>query len=115
MKKDEILNMPAGREMDYKIARDILNLSALEDSSAGILLPVDIQVKHYSTDMAAARKVVEHFQFKAIIKRALTLSSSIKSDGTPYHWTAWVGLVGATADTAPLAICRAALLSISHD
>ncbi len=53
MTRDEIMKLK-GRELDYKIAKEILDLDCLKDPPYGILLPVEVLVKEYSADMRAA-------------------------------------------------------------
>lgn len=104
MTRDEILNMPAGREMDYLIAEKVLELSILKDGT-GILLPIDLQVKNYSTDIAAAWGVVEKFPTMSLTFRGKYWFCDLNQVDFDYT----------QADTAPLAICRAALLTLVEE
>lgn len=121
--------MEAGRELDALIAERVMGLNPVKNSNPYNMIFtrrrdwVDMddyyyegeddgyhfvdEVPHYSTDIAAAWKVVEH----------------MKADGWQCHMRGWVnsndwqcGFVHPggqmswnTADTAPLAICCAAL------
>ena len=106
MTKDEILNMPAGPEMDLLISDAVLKHSAEEWNKrfwAGY--------SEYSTDIAAAWQVVEelrNFKTKTQAGHPLLLQE--------YFWNktyfAEFGATSAEAPTAPLAICRAALLAV---
>ena len=109
----------AGRETDYCIAEVVLNLTCLHDPQTGILLPVDIQVKQYSTDLSAAMERVVFklktdgaaFGIKPSFGRAwqaefyvpLTKDDARRAEGYG-NWKYW-----ARAETLPLAICHAAL------
>lgn len=107
MTQDEILNMPAGREMDELIAR-IIYPEAIEFFA----FPC------YSTDISAAWEVVEN-------RLRSGISSEIISHypGKDYVATFWTVKNSeienlndfdehiARAETAPLAICRSVLIS----
>jgi hypothetical protein len=91
MTRDEILNMPAGREMDVTVGYHVMDLVA----------PPEIYPE-YSTDIAAAWGVVEgqeefYFEFKNGKYFAMIADNFETSN---------------EADAAPLAICRAALLAV---
>jgi hypothetical protein len=114
MTRDEIENTPAGKEMDALIAREIFGMTidktfkgewvvnpsyyvgSLGESRARGWAP-----KPYSTDIAAAWEVVE----KKLVGMHLGF---ILTDMWELTW----GEIGVIADTAPLAICRAALLAV---
>ena len=89
--------MDAGREMDYKIAKDILELDCLKDPPYGILIPVEAQVEHYSTDYAAALPLIEDDYY------------SIEKSGDTYQVTLHYPTFYGEGNTLPLAICRAVL------
>jgi hypothetical protein len=94
MTRDEILNMPAGRKMDILVSEKVMHD-----------IPGQAMISLYSTDIAAAWEVVEKM---------------IEADGFFQMYYASTGewlvdldteenLIG--EKTAPLAICRAALLA----
>jgi hypothetical protein len=124
MTKDEILNMPAGREMDALIAEKLMGYVngrkcyRYADNSGDWWTT---HIPHYSTDIEAAWEVLEKMR------------ADCSGGGEPDyimlncykelepHWYCakiWahhdgdIPEVEATAETAPLAICRAALLAI---
>ncbi len=64
---------------------------------------------HYSTDIAAAWEVVEKFQAEDFDVR---VGFCRWRDDGRVGWLAWVGKADALADTAPHAICLAALKAV---
>ena len=138
---DAIDAMPAGREMDVEIHRRIFDLRVewhddepyvpnREEKFFGI-----IPIPHYSTDIAAAFEMIEKMQAKGYTLELYSPGALINDEfsthsvGWGVEFYAWDkpglrgGRVGATAshlmdrkdgvpvETAPLAICRAALKS----
>ena len=115
MTRDDILNMPAGREMDALIEKLVFCHAPYLDSLDIWRVAVDENMERvlpkYSTDIAAAWEVTEKFwsvkvnkyldgkEWRAYVVR-LSNDNKSNSDG------------GSFADTAPLAICRAALLAV---
>lgn len=132
MTPDEIAAMPAGREMDARVAETVMGWLVVEGGGEDwyerlvtrwpclVMFPAGNVCLHRSeygeseswkpsTDIAAAWEVVEHLQKSGWW---LLLTSPRKS--TPL-WTAVLpGLVYSESETAPLAICRAALLAVVH-
>lgn len=128
MTRDEILNMPAGREMDVLIAEDIMGLKLWYGDPTGFNITENItywQTEYvdndgeycvtcprYSTNISAAWEVME--RLKIITKVAgtntiriyptLGIGVNIMGLNEPEEWI--------VADTASLAICRAALLTV---
>lgn len=103
MTRDEILNMPAGRKMDLLIARILY-----PEATQLIIMP------KYSTDIAAAWEVVEFFHPNFSVDLSYDDPQTVEeikwccelcANKEPYDD------FEARADTAPLAICRAALLA----
>jgi hypothetical protein len=104
MTKEEILAMEAGRELNYLVAKHIFNMDNTD------YIP-------YSENISAAWEVVEKIgqnKFKVEILRS--------SDGKYFATCKKVGSVSdklfevyAKADTAPEAICKAALLAVMED
>jgi hypothetical protein len=108
MTRDEILNMPAGREMDVTIGYHVMDLVA----------PPGVYPE-YSTDIAAAWEVVEKIseQKNAQVYICTNFSSEFGDTFYVEIYKNWDGeqeqiLTSATAETAPLAICRGALLAV---
>lgn len=145
--KEQILSMPAGREMDAKIGRDVMGLDVrVSQSWQGDLTALGVpgqKVKfmgeftaerewveegdyfyvdgdgeshvlpNYSTDIAAAWQVVEKMQsepleyyFEINKTPSIPYSKTGKS-----HWHCELGGAFVFDESAPLAICRAALLA----
>ena len=110
MTRDEILNMPAGREMDALIAvaigwviEDVTAISPSGSKWARNVHGDDAWLPYYSTDIAAAWEVVVEFNNEC------TLNNVHGIWGVHFH-----GGVG-ESKSAPLAICRAALLAVMED
>lgn len=96
MTRDEILAMPAGREMDVLVGRHVMDLVG----------PPDLYWE-YSTDISAAWMVVEKFPFCSLDFDATTWRCEL-SDGDKI----FIASSDLRNPSAPLAICRAALLSV---
>jgi hypothetical protein len=90
MTREEIIKMPAGREMDVTIGYHVMDLVA----------PPEIYPE-YSTDIAEAWRVVEKYQNSKIVKRGGFYFCDLDQEDYDYS----------QADTAQLAICKAALLA----
>lgn len=96
MTRDKILNMPAGREMDVTVGYHAM----------GLVAPPEIYPE-YSTDIVAAWEVMEKMKFH--------LSPFGGNKGL---WMCYdnhdlnVAEIITVAETAPLSICRAALLAV---
>jgi len=98
MTKDEIMNMPAGREMDTLIAKSIFgNVKKSWDW--------EFTLPSYSTDISAAWRVVEKMS-DGETPNDVELRTSVRG------WRCDFFKGYANAETAPLAICRAALLAV---
>lgn len=110
MTRDEILNMPAGREMDKLVSKKVLHL---ED-----------WIPFLSSDIGKAWEVVR----KLKNKYSVSVSEDSKKErvgGKSYSSVVWVqeestenydGIVAHVyAETSPLAICRAALLTVMEE
>ena len=108
MNRDEILNMPAGREMDALVAEKVMEWHMVK--WVGWCNDNDIlmhSVFFPSTDISAAWEVVE---------KLTMFSIAGPIPGKPY-FSVWVYIKGkghtnTTGETAPLAICKAALISV---
>lgn len=101
--------MPAGRDMDVLVAGRVFDYSLTGD---GYIKLFDAETKnpsvwvrqipHYSTDIAAAWQVAMKFTGFSIGHRNGTFEGYV--DGSPESLV--------YAETAPLAICRAALKAV---
>lgn len=120
MTRDEILNMEAGREMDALIGKEVMGCDVSVNkhgvpfcqcrggihSSYSEEREVWPSLDCYSTDISAAYNVVDKFEIFNV--------ESWREDGK----SGACAIVNADldlaviADTAPLAICRAALLAV---
>ena len=117
MNKDEILNMSAGREMDMLVGEKVMGwiYNQLGDAWIREGQPwVGCDAFHPSTDISAAWDVVEklHSDF------SIDLSYDDPQTIEPIKWCCELYAKSepyqdyeARADSAPLAICRAALLA----
>ncbi|SDY98057.1 BC1872 family protein [Hymenobacter psychrophilus] len=121
MTREEIEQMPAGREMDGLIAHMVIGAqtqvieSDWRYDSQHMERRPDRPWEHmpyYSTEIGAAWDVVERLDKTAQLCDVTRINGGAtylhhcevwNTSGEPYH--------RATADTAPLAICRAALLA----
>lgn len=103
MTRDEILNMPAGREMDLLIA-DTFSLKEGQ---------VFVYIEPFSTNMEAAWKVVEKTAKEPFAWDISSINVGGKTIWSALYWGIEEVFCEAEADTAPLAICRAALLATS--
>lgn len=133
MTRDEILNMPAGREMDALIAEKVMGkrVFCANEELGGIVSGSIVRqgvwqmcedgamyddrtvyaesIPHYSEGIAAAWEVVEKMQTidaerPTEILRLPSVDNKWRVRFTTQIFPGW-------GDTAPLAICRAALLA----
>ncbi len=101
MTHDEILNMPAGQDMDMLIAENVLML----DNNGWNELFFHNRTK-FSTDISAAWEVVEKIES---IGKSWEMWANTKE---PLIHVRIGNKRTCRAVTAPLAICRAALLAV---
>ncbi len=119
MTRDDILNMPASREMDALIANMVMGwkwvttqrmadgeLTGISRDEGGVTY-VDT-VPNYSKGLSAAWEVVN-------ICHQYKIGSPSNLGNTFAFVQLRMKSAQATADTAPLAICRAALLAVMDD
>jgi hypothetical protein len=130
--REEILNMPAGREMDALVAEKVMEQTDFshpgffwgegttedgKDGWDGFQCPrcnADSEdggkcCKHYSTSIAAAWEVVEKINKEHDVQIAIGKDEK-ENRVEVLLWGSDSGCV--YAPTAPLAICRAALLAV---
>ena len=103
MKRQEILNMPAGKKMNQLIWWKIFDMFPTPPNNDMNFLP------DYSGDMNVAWSVLEkHIKTSGSVFNPFVEKTpkgfACSFDGINYAWE---------CDTAPLAICRAALLIVS--
>lgn len=125
MTRDEIEKMPAGREMDVLIAKHVMGLTvtsseemAYRRTEYGYSDLHRIDARKYSEDISAAWLVVEKLAKEPC---AWYIHSINLTTGLRYNADYWeetdspdgkIISYNATAETAPLAICRAALMAV---
>ena len=98
MTREEILNMPAGREMDSLIAKFVMKVDSPHD------------VYKFSTDIADAWEVVKKLE---LFSKYCFYGSDADELWTVHSWKyGKPHFTGIESRTAPLAICRAALLAV---
>lgn len=109
MTRDEILAMPAGRDMDALVGEYVFGW---EKGTFPVYEPMKSKhgdymvrpISNYSTDISAAWDVVEKLK-----ESSLWLDLNTSPDGCQVGFADYFVF----ADTAPLAICRAALLAVA--
>ena len=103
MTRDEILNMPAGTKMNQLIWWKVFDMYPTPPNNDMKLLP------DYSTDISAAWEVVDK-----LVRFSITIESFPKGVLCRFFGagSSTAGDAVGWADTAPLAICRAALLAV---
>ena len=130
--KDKILKMPAGREIDILILRDVLKYRPVyvqEGSLFGVVGELDCWYDEDgkfiplgtspSNDISEAQKVIdkilktpkpENTYKGSYVRSTVTQSKS----GAKCNFEVFGTTVSASGETAPLAICRAAYLVKYH-
>lgn len=104
--------MPAGREIDALIAEKLMRLQVRMNNNGDLLDVNGYEFPSYSTDIAAAWKVLYLFE------------NGTGADAVHLNWVrapgqSWTCVFRSDAvghgETAPLAICRAALKQLAAD
>lgn len=108
MQKEKLEAMIAGRDLDALIATKVMGLPVWRDEYETIYPP-------YSVDIAAAFEVVEKLRAQGL---TVTISTPLP-DCKSWDVRGWNSQTNdnrfiAHADTAPLAICLAALKAVGH-
>ena len=108
--------LQAGRELDALVAEKVMGWRRIESTNLFLIGPKHIEggfpAPHYSTDISAAWQIVEKFK--------MTITPNNCYPHVKAKWCADVELKGshelwlAGAETAPLAICRAALRAMEQ-
>lgn len=109
MTTEDVDKMEAGRELDLLIIKAVFGLEPQECMVGGHPRGCtgNITYPPYSTDIAAAWQVVE--------KTRLFTHCDITQLDDKWAISNWANDSSVEADTAPLAICRAALKAISAE
>jgi uncharacterized protein YjaG (DUF416 family) len=122
--KEEILAMEAGRELDAAVAETVFgwyDISLMTNSSNNFTnyqgfspgIHSRRKIKNYSTDISAAWEVAEKFQTYQVTKtHQVNLPNGLED---MYRAIVKANKFVAYARTAPLAICRAALLAVMEE
>lgn len=120
MTRDEILNMPAGREMDMLICEYVMQIKArctvttyqgkevIGKEYVAIINHQEVEMPYYSTDIDAAWNVIG----KKEINGWSCVVENLRGAWQCTFSKIGVGGAFCTAKLAPLAICRAALLAV---
>ena len=120
MNKEEILAMKAGKELNIRVAETVMERRHTQDETFGDM-EIDRQMVYsplqpYSEDISAAWQVME--QMKGYNPRIAFDTHSQKWEATFNIREANFTCPVVLADTAPEAICKAALLAlleVKHD
>ena len=117
MTREEILNMPAGREMDALVAEKVMGADTKQYYRLDGIPWHKHDLPAYSTEIDAAWKVIKGLEYNWNLCRDVgKCGSDYETAGDMNYrfiYTApGMPMEGITADTAPLAICRAALLAV---
>jgi len=116
MNREEILNMSAGREMDILVLRDVMKYKPVFVEE-GSIFGTPGELDHWydengafvmlgtspSTDISDAWKVVDKFKKE---------DYDVEVKTTIHNWSCILGRNVGHGETATLAICRAALLTL---
>lgn len=105
---EQILNLPPGRDLDSHIALRVMGFKQITIVGKYYFTdPIDTQLKSYSTDIAAAWEVLQHLKNKGAEINVGFFEQWDCSIDYPIgcNWRS-------EAETAPEAICKAALLAV---
>ncbi len=109
------------RKIDWLVAEHIFHATYLDPDAAGILLPLEVQLPHYSTDIKDAWQVVEWIVGKDCTEHDLFIECWADGEWfVAFHPFGYSSRKPCASDdgkktgspSAPLAICRAALKSV---
>lgn len=113
---DEIFDIPAGRELDALINEKVMNKGPVDVNSPSWIDGYMSEDTFYSTDISAAWEVVK--KLVPLFRFALAQVDSGRLWFSQFenieHFGEWDAFE-AEAETAPLAICRAALLTFFRE
>ena len=111
--------MKPGRDLDALVAEKVMGMKVWKhDGSCGCRMADNDYLPNFSNDIAAAWEVVEKMRNP---KTAVSLATIWDhADGGKFKWVAKIEFFGsdrfefALADSAPHAICLAALKAVGH-
>lgn len=118
MTKDEIMNMPAGYEMNALVLAEVFDVMPFKgEDGKPYKLDSDQEpefIPNYSEDISAAWEVVKYLQRNGY-SFELTEHADPQGDYILQIWRRdmEISIFTSRADTAQLAICRAALLAVT--
>ena len=134
MTREEIMNMPAGREMDKIIAEKVFGLEIREtekwvkscvpsklrqpDYKVSIISAGGLPLKNYSTDILAAWCLIDKMhekEYQYTLRGYFMGGEQHVATFDNQDWADKNPLYRAHGATATLAICRAALLTTLED
>lgn len=107
MTDEEISNISAGKELDALIAEKVFDNRGVTTAMFGNMNAV----KPYSTDIATAWEIVEKLNMAVLTPKCFYAGGEYQNID---QYTAESGGWFESAETAPLAICRVALLVTNH-
>jgi len=124
MTKDEILQMPAGRELDALVAEKVFGWvpkSVKGKVYGNLWIDLDEKIRlipsPYSTDISIAFNVVFQMRRSGFVSQCSDLT--MDSNGEWWHWKFYDYMSKQDKKydaygTIPVAICRAALLAVAE-
>jgi hypothetical protein len=137
LKREDIISMVPGRELDELVAEKVMNLCVLDTvqqygdgcvvSDKGFdewtIHPYHGKIddpdllEPYSTNISSAWEVVAKFnsmgwRVHLAVDPDYTQADIIKNKSSESYGTGWERVDGNNAETTPLAICKAALLAV---
>ena len=117
MTREEILRMEAGPELDRLVAEQIMGWREGQDTlklQGGMGILGEKALPRYSTDIAAAWEVVEALREKEFVIDILGLLEDFIVKIWNENESEGLSIAKASAEQAPLAICRAALIVLEQ-
>jgi len=116
MTREEILRMEAGSELDQLIAERVMEWKegqkTLLSRRCGVGILGEKALPRYSTDIAAAWEAVEALREKEFVIDILGSLEDFIVKIWNENESEGLSIAKASAEQAPLAICRAALLAV---
>ncbi len=115
------MSVAAGRELDALVAEKVMGW---HHTGSDDRYPVDdkgrsqLYVPDYSTDIGAAWAVVERMReldWRMLLENWVSSSDAYAAFFHPQDRYRYGNHIGVTDDTAPLAICRAALRAVGYE
>jgi len=112
MTPEEIQAMNPGRELDAEVALAVMGFKEITIVGKHYFTdPIDTSLKIYSSDLNAAWEVVERFKNEGYLFSLKNLVGG-KYEFTLTDWGRKCDVFSRQGETAPEAICKAALLAV---